>query len=185
MNEECHHKHNPTQKPGMSKKDFTEKIAGQMEKLTDLNILLKNETEKDENGYHHYKVNPEFIECRDDHFRLQNETEYENRKKGIKIEDEFGGMNRDDYVTGIAIQDYVNPSPMGKGCQECRAIVFKYEKLNGSNGSRECYNEQMEHTKKDHKEYWDYQGKIIEDVNEWSVLISEMIRLSQKEWRSR
>jgi len=175
-NEECNHDHSPSQKPGMSNKEFIHIIIERMDELTEFGILERDE-EIDQNGEHGYSIEPKFKELVEKHYRLQAEIEFMDKKNGVDSTKEYGEHSRDRYIVGIAINDHLNFTP--RDCEKCKEIAINYRLEDG-------YGKIMdEHVEKDHPEGF----KKIEDakgkITEWVYLVNDMLNKSkEKVWRS-
>jgi len=174
--EKCHHEHSPSQKPGMSNKQFIHRITERMDELADFGILDKGK-ETDENGEHGFCATPEFQELVDKHYRLQAEIEYMDKKNGIDSTKEYGEHSRDRYIVGISINDFLNYTP--KDCEKCKEIAINYRLEDG-------YGKVMdEHVEKDHPEGFKKIEEAKGKITEWVFLVNDILnRTKEKEWRS-
>lgn len=174
--EVCNHDHSPSQKPGMSNKEFLDRLIVRMDELADFGILEKGDY-KDENGEYGYGPTLEFKQLVEKHYEIQAQIEYMDSKKGIDSTKEYGEHSRDRYIVGIAINDHLNFTP--KDCEKCKEIAIKYRLDDG-------YGEVMDkHVEKDHPESF----KKIEDakdkITEWVFLVNDILnRTKEKVWRS-
>lgn len=172
------------QSKGMTKIQHRDRIAEICEQLYQVGILIKDKKDTHISKYDGKKepgftLNNDFMDKVIEHYKIQANVEYMDKMTGFASTVDFGGLDRNTYVFGIAINDYVNPK--SKNCETCRDIVVKRR---GDENVSEIFHDHME---KDHPDNFKRQLEIGKYIKEWIIVIRDFMEIDQKqkkEWRS-
>jgi len=163
------------------KKEYRDYMYKTMMDMCEFNILITDGQMKQtqyglEPGF---ILNPEFESKLNEHFRIQKELEQMDKKRGIDSTKDYGGLQRNHYIIGITINDFLELAP--KNCQTCLNLVQKTR--HDENSMKLMIN----HLKKDHVDFYEKQEKLNHHMSEWIQLIDNFIKMSlrHKEWRSK
>jgi len=182
--------HNATiQSQGMTKIQHRDKVKEICEQLYQVGILHKSkETQisnydgKEESAF---ALTQKFMDKVIEHYKIQDQVEYMDKKSGFESKTDYGELDRNTYVFGIAINDFVTFSKdhtaTPTNCETCKNLVIK------KRGEEDTFKMFNDHLENDHPEIYKRQQEIGKHIKEWIIVIRDFMEIEmkqKKEWRS-